>query len=159
MKCNECIGSPVPETDCIKQQFCFGCDKNTLGKYGILDHQKRDLENRFTYHPPTNDQVERYNTLRMSVFGLATIIVSNTPSSREQDKALDALDTVLMFANASIARRENGMPDTLGNLCDSCEFELPTCDAQSTDIVYGNGMGGDNIIECPCYKKTAPKGE
>ncbi len=64
------------------------------------------IEQDFTYHPPKNDQVERYRQLRdaAKVYGL--LIAELTPLSREQSLALTHLETACMFANAAIARNE-----------------------------------------------------
>jgi hypothetical protein len=37
------------------------------------------------------------------------------------------------------------------NLCDSCRNCLPVCDSNYDDVVFGNGIGNDNIIECSKY--------
>lgn len=74
-----------------------------------MEHTKptdAELEVRFSYHPPKNDQNERYALIRREVGKLARLIVANTPVSREQARALDALDEVMMLSNASIARGE-----------------------------------------------------
>lgn len=66
----------------------------------------RELEVRFTYHPPTDEaQVELYNRIRMEAKHLAGFIVAHTPSSREQSVAITKLEEAVMWANASIARR------------------------------------------------------
>ena len=36
------------------------------------------------------------------------------------------------------------------NLCKSCCHEYPTCDAD--DIIFGNGVGNDNICACSNYE-------
>jgi hypothetical protein len=68
---------------------------------------RKELDIRFTYHPPHGDQAERYETLRDSLHEIARWIVDNTPESREQSLALTACDEVVMWANAAIARRES----------------------------------------------------
>ena len=62
-----------------------------------------DIENRFTYHPPTGDQPARYEALRSVAKAMATTIVSLCPDSRERSKALTDLQQAVMWANASIA--------------------------------------------------------
>jgi dCMP deaminase len=44
------------------------------------------------------------------------------------------------------------MKDTKRNLCDTCKFFIPECDALQEDVQYGDGKGNDNIIECTKYK-------
>ena len=36
------------------------------------------------------------------------------------------------------------------NLCDSCEWEYPDCPTHR-NIVFGTGVGGDNICACDEY--------
>ena len=64
------------------------------------------IENRFTYHPPTPDQVEKYQALREAGMELAVLIDSMCPRSRETSVAMTKLDEVIMFANAAIARHD-----------------------------------------------------
>lgn len=65
-----------------------------------------ELERRFTYHSPKNDQPERYRALRGYAKHFAKLIVEITPSSREQSIALTKLEEASFWANASIARNE-----------------------------------------------------
>ena len=41
--------------------------------------------------------------------------------------------------------------DSKIHLCDNCQNEFPVC--ISGDVVFGNGKGGDNIIECEGFKQ------
>ncbi len=65
-----------------------------------------DLGNRFRYHEPKGDQPARYGILRRKALDLATTIEEKCPSSREQSLAITKLEECVMWANASIARRE-----------------------------------------------------
>lgn len=65
-----------------------------------------DVARRFRYHPPKDDQRERYELIRDEALGLATILIQNCPESRELAMALTHLDQVVMCANAAIARHE-----------------------------------------------------
>lgn len=64
------------------------------------------LENRYTYHAPKGDQVDRYAKIREAHLSLAKLIRDNTPCSPEQARALNALDESMMLSNAAIARNE-----------------------------------------------------
>ncbi|HEY6416342.1 MAG TPA: hypothetical protein VIX41_08895 [Acidimicrobiales bacterium] len=66
-----------------------------------------ELEVRFTYHPPTGDQPERYARIRAKALDLARMIDADTPPSREQSLAFTHLEEAVMWANAAIARRES----------------------------------------------------
>jgi hypothetical protein len=65
-----------------------------------------ELENRYSYHTPKGDQVERYAKIRASCLELAYLIKDLTPRSREQAVAFTHLDEVMYNANAAIARNE-----------------------------------------------------
>jgi hypothetical protein len=66
----------------------------------------QELEIRFTYHSPKDDQPERYGKLRAKAKEFAEMISELTPSTREQSLAFTALEESVMWANAAIARRE-----------------------------------------------------
>lgn len=65
-----------------------------------------DLDNIFMYHAPKGDQQRRYELLREYAKGLASLIVTSCPSSRERSLALTKLEESVMWANSSIARNE-----------------------------------------------------
>lgn len=66
----------------------------------------QELETRFTYHTPKGDQPARYVVLRDTAKGLAQLFLTHCPESRERSLALTKLEEAVMWANASIARRE-----------------------------------------------------
>lgn len=70
---------------------------------GVTDEE---LNRRFTYHPPKEDQPVRYTGLREKAREFAELIRQYTPYSREQSLALTALEEAVMWANAAIARNE-----------------------------------------------------
>lgn len=86
--------------------------KKSLFRKGIIsmDNRKKELlariENDFKYHPPKNDQEQRYQENRNWFLELARHIIKTTPVSREQSLALTALEEAMFFANAAIARNE-----------------------------------------------------
>ena len=45
--------------------------------------------------------------------------------------------------------------DSKGDLCISCRFSWPTCKGMQTKLVFGDGKGNDNVIECPEYVELA----
>jgi hypothetical protein len=65
-----------------------------------------EIEVRFTYHPPTPDQIPRFEALRRIAKDFAHVINDLVPESREQSLAITALEEAVMWANAGIARRE-----------------------------------------------------
>jgi hypothetical protein len=64
------------------------------------------IQNAFTYHPPKDDQAERYAAIRDKAKELAAFIDEACPNSREKSLALTNLEQSVMWANASIARNE-----------------------------------------------------
>jgi len=66
----------------------------------------REIEHRFTYHPPHGDQPRRYTVLRGQGRALADLIDQLVPESREKALALTKLEEAIMWANAGIARNE-----------------------------------------------------
>lgn len=63
-----------------------------------------DLENRFTYHPPTPAQVPIYVDVREAGLRLAQVVNRYAPESRELSLALTHIEEAVMWANAAIAR-------------------------------------------------------
>jgi len=68
--------------------------------------RERDLDKRFTYHPPKPGQLGRYVAMRDQAKALAELICGQVPPSRERSLALTALEESVMWANAGIARNE-----------------------------------------------------
>lgn len=65
-----------------------------------------DLDKRFTYHPPKDNQIERYQKIREWAHHFASMLQENIPDSREKSLAMTNLEQVVMWANAAIARNE-----------------------------------------------------
>jgi hypothetical protein len=77
-----------------------------MTRYQIDPKQQLRIENDFDYHPPTCDQVGRYQLLRGMARGLALEVLSVTPSSAEQTLSIRNLEMAIFWANAAIARNE-----------------------------------------------------
>ncbi len=65
-----------------------------------------DLDNLFSYHPPTAKQVESYTKLRDAGRLLAEAILDFAPNTSERDKAIAKVRESVMWANAAIACNE-----------------------------------------------------
>ena len=65
-----------------------------------------EIELRFSYHSPKNDQPARYERIRGEAKALARTLHELCLDCREASLALTHLDEVVMWANAAIARRE-----------------------------------------------------
>lgn len=75
-------------------------------KYTVEQHVADKIEGAFTYHPPKDDQPERYVIIRDQAKQLAYTACQNSPASREQSLALTALENFVFWCNAAIARNE-----------------------------------------------------
>lgn len=77
-----------------------------MDNYEVTTEMGKRLNNSFTYHPPKDDQQERYVAIREKAKELAFFLVRNTPPSREQSLALTHLEDCIMCANRAIACNE-----------------------------------------------------
>lgn len=72
-----------------------------------------DLENRFTYHPPQDEQtVELYQMIRDHGHRFAELIDRRVPDGREKSLAITHIEETVMWANAAIARRKQPPEET-----------------------------------------------
>jgi hypothetical protein len=61
------------------------------------------LEDLFTYHPPTPEQLPRYQAIRDGAKLFARVIAANTPEGADQSAAIREVRVAMMTANAAIA--------------------------------------------------------
>jgi hypothetical protein len=66
----------------------------------ITEH---DLKIWFTYHPPSVENLPKYEAIREAARDFATIILDNTPPSADQSTAIRKVREAVMTANAAIA--------------------------------------------------------
>lgn len=64
-----------------------------------------EIRVRFTYHPPSADQIPVYEALRKWALSYAQLIIENVPNCRERSLALTKLEECVMHANSGVARR------------------------------------------------------
>jgi len=62
-----------------------------------------DLLNWFTYHPPSEEQIPKYNRLRDAALVFARVIQLETPPGPDQTTAIRKVREAVMTANAAIA--------------------------------------------------------
>ncbi len=43
------------------------------------------------------------------------------------------------------------MKDTKCHLCSTCKKQIPTCDSSIETMIFGDGLGNDNVIDCRAY--------
>lgn len=63
-----------------------------------------DLNNRFAFHPATGTTGDRHAVVRAKCFELAAHLAATLPPGRETSLAITALEEVMMWSNAAIAR-------------------------------------------------------
>lgn len=70
----------------------------------MSEMSRDEIGQRFTYHPPQDHQVPKYQLIRAKATELAQLIVKLTHVSREQDNSLMRFEECVAHANAAIAR-------------------------------------------------------
>lgn len=65
-----------------------------------------EITKRFTYHPPKEDQAEKFVSIRSKARQLADLLDQLVPDSREKSVAFTKLEEVVHWANAGIVRNE-----------------------------------------------------
>jgi hypothetical protein len=62
-----------------------------------------------SHHPPSsNEVIEAHQAVRIETANMMATIYRVVPNSRERSVALTHLETAMMWANAGIARNQNG---------------------------------------------------
>lgn len=69
---------------------------------------KENLDNIFTYHPPVNDDPQRYEAIRTAGKALARVILENTTTCADQQAAIRKVREAVMTANAAVALKGDG---------------------------------------------------
>jgi hypothetical protein len=90
---------PAPRLDERVEVSRMSWEQGTVGQW-----ERRDAERRFTHHKPKPNQINACETIRKAGMDIALTIVGLCPTSPERDRAIDAIDMAVMWANASIAR-------------------------------------------------------
>jgi hypothetical protein len=63
-----------------------------------------DIDNRFVYHQPSDEQLEKYAEIRRLMMEIGHALNALCPESREKALAVTNLEQSQFWANASIAR-------------------------------------------------------
>lgn len=91
---------------------------------------QNDLDNWYAYHPPTPEQVEKYQAIRAKAKELAELFHASAPPSADTTAAHRKLRDTVMAMNLAIACNENAA-DTAEDTAKSAE-----------DKAVGSGLGG-----------------
>ena len=71
--------------------------------YGITDDDVADLDNWFTYHAPTPEQIPAFEAIRDAGYEMAEKIMALVPPSADRSVALRKVREAVMNANAALA--------------------------------------------------------
>lgn len=66
--------------------------------------EQNDIDNRFTYHPPSETKATKHLMIRESGKTLTEIINEHVPDGREKSLAITKIEEAIFWANAGIAR-------------------------------------------------------
>ena len=69
----------------------------------LEDLARRDVNERFRFHPATSATGPKHEEIRDKHRELALWVLANLPDSRERSLALTALQEAMMWANAGVA--------------------------------------------------------
>lgn len=72
----------------------------------ISSEDQETIDNDFTYHPPTPEQVDKYPVIRGEAKALCETLYKLAPSVPERTLAKRALEVFVFWANAAIAREQ-----------------------------------------------------
>jgi hypothetical protein len=68
--------------------------------------KQETIDNNFTYHPPEDCKVIKYEEIRAIGKDMAETLTILCPPGRDLETAITRLEESIMWANASIARGE-----------------------------------------------------
>jgi hypothetical protein len=72
----------------------------------LAPDELKELDNWFTYHPPTPEKLAVYNHVRQCSKELAAYILTNIPRSADRTAALRSLRGTVMAINLAVACNE-----------------------------------------------------
>jgi hypothetical protein len=71
-----------------------------------MDISNEDIDHRFTYHvPPDEERAKAHEGVRTVLGETAKYVVARTPAGREQSLAITKLEEAMFWANAALARQ------------------------------------------------------
>jgi hypothetical protein len=65
---------------------------------------KAELQNRFDYHPPTDERARAHTRIRTYLLQMAEEFNESLPEGREKSLAITKLEEAMFWANAALAR-------------------------------------------------------
>ncbi len=77
----------------------------------LNEEQSKQLDDIFTYHPATDEDLEAYAAINTASKVLARTILEHCPGSADRTAAVRLVREARMTANASVACKGRSMPD------------------------------------------------
>ena len=69
----------------------------------LSEQEEQRIEYLFTYHPPKDDQPQKYEAIRGAAKEFGLILLRNTVPGADQEAMIRQLRETVMTANASVA--------------------------------------------------------
>lgn len=64
---------------------------------------EQEIEDSFTYHTPTESDIEKYKEIRKAALDFGKLLLKNCPATPTRTLAIRKLEETVMWANKSIA--------------------------------------------------------
>ena len=151
--CNECPG--FDKDDCFK--LSDECRKRWMGDIALPSAQPNHIAESGRKVSIScaheNDVIFR----KVAIDALARMMPhSYTPDgSHPADEEIFRVQEVFADCIEALEILPSAQPDNQTNLCDSCDYSYPDCPSKYDDVIFGNGIGNDNICACNKYKPSA----
>lgn len=71
------------------------------------------------------------------------------------DKYHSCIATEAMAYDRELRALPSAQPNIQTHLCDSCKYSYPDCPSKPSTVLFGNGVGQDNICACNDYLPSA----
>ena len=81
------------------------------GESDRFEYLKKDVEEKTTYHKPTDKAIILHTMVRKEIFNTMLMFQVRLPSCREKHIATQKLEEAMFWANASITRRISAKED------------------------------------------------
>ena len=107
---------------------------------------------------PMNDLINRQAAID-ALAKVASFFPYRVPGDRDTyDQYNEAWQDAIGRAEIEIEELPSAQPDNQVHLCDSCSYTYPECPSVYTDVIFGNGIGNDNICACnKCEPSAQPE--
>lgn len=129
----------------------FDCEELERGKHWD-GHTEKDVTRllslpkaQLSCEGTTSDTISKTETVEH----LRRVLEATVPNTDYDEGFIDGVEFGISTVSA--------MPSALNNqvnLCNSCTYTYPECPSEKDDVIFGNGIGNDNICACNKYQPT-----